>query len=234
VSWRDRLVRHDPADHADAVGRPTGANGTIGTFGNQTFSARTDHATGEEKRRSHPDAPPEMAKECVANSAESAVRCDTRRPDPRSGDAVCAESANRTTGEWWEAGEERAAIVQYDGGIPRAWAEGFARLDPNRPPSDVPPRRWQRFVDDVGRFLDSPYRAVAASLGWGPYDLFGCDRDRPFARIDQAGLLWLLHGDKLVELTETTATIETKTGQRQTWRRKPSPPDRVLAWELTP
>jgi hypothetical protein len=29
---------------------------------------------------------------------------------------------------------ERAAIVEHDGAIPRAWAEGFARLDPNRPP----------------------------------------------------------------------------------------------------
>ena len=54
---------------------------------------------------------------------------------------------------------------------PRAWAEGFARLDPDRPPGDVPPKRWQRFVDDVGRFLDSPFCAVAAAIGWGPYDL---------------------------------------------------------------
>jgi hypothetical protein len=58
--------------------------------------------------------------------------------------------------------KERAAIVEHDGGIPREWAEGFARLDPARPPSDVPLRRWQRFVDDVGLFLDSPFYAVAA------------------------------------------------------------------------
>ena len=31
---------------------------------------------------------------------------------------------------WGEAEAERAAIVEYDGGLPRAWAEGFARLDP--------------------------------------------------------------------------------------------------------
>jgi hypothetical protein len=64
--------------------------------------------------------------------------------------------------------------------------------------------------------------------------LFGCDRDRPFARIDQAGLLWLLNGDKLVELTATTAMIETETGQRQRWRRKPIARGRVLAWEIAP
>lgn len=138
-----------------------------------------------------------------------------------------------TPAMWAKTEAERAAIVEHDGGIPREWAEGFAWLDPDRPPSDVPVKRWQRFVDDVGVFLDSPFCAVAASLGWGPYDLFGCDRERPFARIDQAGLLWLLDGNRLVALSENTATIETRTGARQTWPRKPSEPGRVLAWDLT-
>jgi hypothetical protein len=84
----------------------------------------------------------------------------------------------------------------------------------------------------VGLFLDCPFCAVAAALGWGPHDLFGCDRDRPFARIDYAGLLWLLSGDRLVALTARTATIETRTGARQTYRRKPNEAGRVLAWEL--
>jgi len=53
---------------------------------------------------------------------------------------------------------------------------GLCSLDPDRPPADVPPKRWQRFVDDVGMFIDSPFCAVAASLGWGPHDLFGCAR----------------------------------------------------------
>ena len=134
--------------------------------------------------------------------------------------------------EWGEAEEERAAIVEHDGNIPRAWAEGFARLHPDCPPADVPAKRWVRFVDDVGRFLDSPFCAVAAALGWGPLDLFGCDRERPFARIGQAGLLWLLNGDRLLALTENTATIAIKTGAQQTYPRKPSEPGRVLAWEL--
>jgi hypothetical protein len=133
---------------------------------------------------------------------------------------------------WSEAEEERAAIVEHDGKILRTWAEGFARLNPDRPPSDVPPKRWLTFVDDIGWFLDSPFCAVATALGWEPYDLFGCDRDRPFARVYQAGLLWLLNGDKLIALTENTATIETKTGARQIYRRRPSEPGRVLAWEL--
>jgi hypothetical protein len=55
---------------------------------------------------------------------------------------------------------------------------------------------------------------------------------RPFARIDYAGLLWLLAGDKLIALTADTATVETCTGARQTYRRRPGEPGRVLAWDL--
>ena len=98
----------------------------------------------------------------------------------------------------------------------------------------MPLRRWQLFVDDVGRFLDSSFCAVAAALGWGPYDLFGCDRDRPFARIDQAGLLWLLDGNRLAALSERTAVIETHTGVRHVYCRKSNAPGRMLAWELKP
>jgi hypothetical protein len=129
--------------------------------------------------------------------------------------------------------EERAALIEHQGGIPREWAEGFARLDPDQPPANVPLKRWQRFIDDVGRFLDSPFCAVAAALGWGSHDLFGADRDRPFARIDRAGLLWLLNGDKVLMLAQDAVTIETRTGARQTYRCKPPDPGRVLAWELT-
>ena len=132
-----------------------------------------------------------------------------------------------------DAIEERAAIVEYDGGIPRAWAEGFARLHPDRPPADVPAHRWRCFIDDVGLFLDSPFCQVAGALGWTAFDLFGADRDRPFARIDQLGLLWLLNGSRLVMLTDGAATIERRSGARQTWRRTPTGEGQVLAWELS-
>ena len=79
----------------------------------------------------------------------------------------------------------------------------------------------------MGRFLASDFAAVAAALGGHALDLFGCDRDRPFARIDQACLWWLLNGDRLAVLSENTAMIETRTGGRQ------SEVHRALAWELT-
>lgn len=150
---------------------------------------------------------------------------------PGASEPTIPSAADCALAAWGAAKEERAAIVEHDGAIPRAWAEEFARLDPDRPPGDVPQRRWQRFVDDMGRFLDSPFCAVAVALGWGALDLFGCDRERPFARVDRAGLLWLLNGDRLVVFTDDMATIETRTGARQTYRRKPSQ-GRVLAWEF--
>ena len=135
---------------------------------------------------------------------------------------------------WGDAEEERAAILEYDAGAPRDWAEALARLDPAQRPAGVSPSRWLQFIDDCGRFLDAGWADRAAALGWGPLDLFGCDRDCPFARIDHAGLLWLLNGHKLVALTRDTATIETSTGARQTYYRRSIEAGRVvLAWEIT-
>ena len=136
-----------------------------------------------------------------------------------------------TSQEDYEAAE-RAVIVEHDGRILREWAEGYARLDPDRSPGDVPPRSWRQFIDDTRLFLNGGFAERAVALGWGSHDLFGCDRDRPFTRIDQAGLCWLIVGNRLVDISESAATIETKSGVRQRYRRKPSEPGRVPAWEL--
>jgi len=129
--------------------------------------------------------------------------------------------------------EERAAIIEYDGGGSRTWAEALAQLDPANPPVDVPLARWQQFVDDCGRFLDLGWANRAEACGWGPLDLFGCDRERPLARYDHMGLLWILQGRKLVALKADAATIDTLTGALQTYPHRPINSDRVvLAWEL--
>jgi hypothetical protein len=150
---------------------------------------------------------------CHGDLGPEATTCANPRVNP-----VPAQS-DAPSATWTDAAEERAAIAEYDGGAPRAWAEGFARLDPNKPPSDVPPQRWLRFLEDCRRFLGGGWASRAAELCWGQLDLFGCDRERPFARVDRAGLLWLLNGRKLVAFTADTATIETLSGAHQTYRR---------------
>jgi hypothetical protein len=130
--------------------------------------------------------------------------------------------------------DERASIIEFDGGTPRAWAEALARLDPNKPPGDLPPRRWLRFIDDCGRFLDGGWAVREAVLGWVPLDLFGCDRERPFARVDHLGLLWLLNGGTVLELHRDRAILEPERGAPQRYRRRPVEIGRVaLAWEAT-
>ena len=129
---------------------------------------------------------------------------------------------------WTDAQEERAAIIQYDGGAPRAWAEALARLDPNKPPSGVSPHRWQRFIDDCGRFLDGGWADKAAALGWGPLQLFGCDRKRPYY-VPHRGLLWEVNGGTVVDLRRDRAIVEIK-GARRSHNRVGRI---VLAWELT-
>ena len=93
---------------------------------------------------------------------------DAVRPGPDLGNVEITELRMLLRVVW-------IAIAEYDGGAPRAWAEALARLDPNKPPGDLPPRRWLRFVDDCGRFLDGGWAVRAAAFGWGPLDLFGCD-----------------------------------------------------------
>jgi hypothetical protein len=131
--------------------------------------------------------------------------------------------------------EKRAALIERDTRAPRAWAEALARLDRDHPPGDVPLRRWRLFIDDCGHFLDHGWAAEAERLGWTPLELFGCDRERPFARIDRAGLLWLLNGETLVDLAADRAIVEMRiTSSRQSFYRKPAGPGCIPAWELTP
>jgi hypothetical protein len=113
------------------------------------------------------------------------------------------------------------------------WQRGVSQLDVQRPPKSVPQACWQKFVANAARFLTGPFAEQAGALGWSGPDLFGCDRDRPFGRIDQLGLLWLLDGGRVMALTANTATIKTSNGSILTYRRRVGKESsKVLAWEL--
>jgi hypothetical protein len=113
-----------------------------------------------------------------------------------------------------------------------AWQRGLRRLDICRPPEGVPCDRWRTFVAAAARFLAGPFAERASALGWTALDLFGCDHSRPVARLEGAGLIWLLNGQKLIALTAETAVVRARTGARQTYRRSRKP-TQVLAWELS-
>jgi hypothetical protein len=120
--------------------------------------------------------------------------------------------------------------------VARGWSEPLARLEPNKPPGDVPPQRWVRFLDDLHAFLASDWPRRAAELSWSALDLFGCHPVAPYARHDRRGLVWSFGecgGGSLVAMTADTAVIERPTGSRQTFRRRIAACDAVLPWDLT-
>ena len=132
---------------------------------------------------------------------------------------------------WGDNEEERAALMEHDGGAPKEWAEAFATLDLAQPPGDVPADRWKLFLDDCGRFLDAGWFQRAEALGWKPFDLFGCDRCRPVAGcLQRTGLIWSIEGTKLIALSENSAVTVAADGTRRTYRRYLCQPYQALAW----
>ena len=137
--------------------------------------------------------------------------------------AQVADVANVATGE--SQPKQHPALSR--------WACGLTQLDPSIPRGDVPPKQWQIFISDAAGFLNCPWAIRAIELGWGAHDLLGCDKERPFARLDHAGLLWLLEGRMLVAVTTESAAIATPSGGRLTYYHQPIVSDRVvLPWQV--
>ena len=122
--------------------------------------------------------------------------------------------------------------------VPIEWSRGVARLDPHRPPDDVPRHRWRQFVDDCERFLTAsekwPERAYR--LGWDTVALFGCAPKRPLDYSGCAGLLWAINGGRLIELHRDWAVIEipVQARQRTFHRRNVDPAKITLPWLKQP
>lgn len=57
--------------------------------------------------------------------------------------------------------EERAAIVEFDGGAPREWAEQFARYLSLTKPAGVSEMDWSWFLTTCGRMIDEAPGASA-------------------------------------------------------------------------
>jgi len=126
---------------------------------------------------------------------------------------------------------ERAAIIEHGAGVPRAWAEGYARLCIIACPASIPPTRWRRLIDNAGDFIDR-FAVQAAALGWDAKSIFGCHPIAPDARLDYAGLAWLIGTGRVVAITADSAVICSPDGATLTYRRA-SCHGATLAWELS-
>ena len=121
-----------------------------------------------------------------------------------------------------DAFEERAAIAEFDAGIPRTWVEGFAALQCAQAPdwAALRPGMWVDLINAVGLFLDR-WGRQAAALGWDSIDLFGALPAAPLARMDQQGLVFFLRdGGEVVGMTAHTATIRRPSAAVQTFRHR--------------
>jgi hypothetical protein len=86
--------------------------------------------------------------------------------------------------------------------------------------------RWKQAVGDGHKFL-SEWSRQAESLGWTGRDLFELHTPPAYphpsynrmSRYDRLGLIWLLDGNSVIALTETSATIKHKSGSITTFRR---------------
>jgi hypothetical protein len=116
-------------------------------------------------------------------------------------------------------GSPRRDVFNIEG--PTEWAEAAEGLNPSRPPQGVPQHRWAQFIEVTTTFLAGTWADKAKALGWTTLDLFGCDAQAPWARIDRLGLIWLLSGRKLIALASDTATLQARSGSRLTFSRNP-------------
>jgi hypothetical protein len=92
-------------------------------------------------------------------------------------------------------------------------------------------RRWRQLVDDALITADA-WGGQAAALGWSTSDFFGVHPFALDARPDLLGLVPLLMGQRVVALTADTATIESKSGARLTYRRHQLGGGVVPLWDL--
>lgn len=128
---------------------------------------------------------------------------------------------------WSTPFDEGAAI---GAGVPRDWAEGVARLQRLPCPRGIDPERWRQVIDDARRFIER--RAVeAAARGWETTDIFGVHPLKPAARTDCMGLVWLLRGREVIEITAETARIGLPTGAVHTYSRR-ARTETVPMWQL--
>lgn len=106
---------------------------------------------------------------------------------------------------------------------------------PPAPPRDVPAARWRCLLEDSRRFLadDPGWALLALDLGWTPAQLWGANAIKPYARVDQQGLLWLINRARIDDLGDGYCVLLNGTGTRTIYRaRRPALDEISLPWEL--
>jgi TubC N-terminal docking domain len=132
-----------------------------------------------------------------------------------------------------EPANDAAPVAQSVGAPPQEIADGLRAILSADGARGIPPQRWPRVQRDAARLIEGGWLERALALGWTAADLFGCDRRAPWHRLDRAGLVLLVGGHEIVELTPDVAALRTSTGSVLRFRRRPAAtPPVALLWEL--
>ncbi|MDZ5448602.1 hypothetical protein [Labrys sp. ZIDIC5] len=91
------------------------------------------------------------------------------------------------------------------------FAEELAKLQKTNPIADA--KRWQQAKHDAIEFL-TDWGDQVAELGWSADDLFGLHPTAPLVRYDVMGLIWLLQGQAVSEVTDQSARLGATTFYR--------------------
>lgn len=137
--------------------------------------------------------------------------------------------------DWQEEFDHRVAIIENDAGIPREWAEAFARVCLMQRPSNLSRHGWQRTVNNTGRLLDNKnHLRDMVRYGWGIPDIFGCHPIASETRQDVKGFLLLLdENEKIISINDKAISLCTRSGSTLYYRRPLNPSsERVMIWEL--
>jgi TubC N-terminal docking domain len=117
--------------------------------------------------------------------------------------------------------------------LPADVADGVRAILEAEGARGIPPTRWPHIQRDTRHLVERRWLHRALDLGWSTADLFGCDQRAPWYRLDRSGLVLLLGGHEIIELTADMATLRTSSGSVLRYRRRPpAEPPLALLWEV--
>ena len=129
------------------------------------------------------------------------------------------DSGNSTSDDGDEA--ERAAIIEFDGGIAREWAKALARLECAPPPPGVTAGTWRKAISRVARFCDR-WGTIAAAEGWTAGEPFGLNPAAPLGRLNMRGAAFIGLDLDVIDVTAEAIVFQRADGAIQRLRRWPT------------
>lgn len=115
-----------------------------------------------------------------------------------------------------EAIEERAAIAEHDGGLPKDWAEALTAIEARGKPANMLAAQWRSALDRIWARADEHGAAMHAA-GWTFEEAFGLGEN--WFRLDQRGAAWLGDAAHIVAVTPAAIVFEHAGGRRLTHKK---------------